>query len=544
MLIDFGIAHLQDDVRHTVGGLVMGTPGYLSPELVEGAAITDATDWWGWAATITYAASGRPPFGRARMDAVLTRVRAGDVDLEGVDPRLVPLLRASLSPDPRLPPARRRGHRGARALRRRPRGDRADARAATRGTTDDRVERRPPATPRCVQHGSTAVLPPVTPAPRARPAPAVAPPPPAAVARPRPGGIRPRLGRRAGVGPTPGAAPRLRRAPRARAARTSSRLAGRLLARRRVGRGRGAAPREGDPRIGLPMRTGLLGPPSAWPGSVPSWRGRASPSSCSWCCRPRPRHRPLRHGARAAPLRLRASAQRRALSRSSRARGTSSSGVIATGVEPAPARGAWRSPASSRPRCSWPAPGARPRSRRADHARRRRRRSGLLMLWWGPGGCLAATGSRSIARRLVPAGLAAQIVSGLLAVFGVVAARGRLGHGRQPHVEPVHDEPVRTARAPERRRAWRPAGGIRSDGRRVRLVRCRMVEKQSSPQVTKRSRTRLVRRAERPVPSVLGGLASWVGRELQPFGSRGRFVVSGLHTNAPQLHMDTHQSVP
>ncbi len=27
VLIDFGIAHLQDDVRHTVGGLVMGTPG-------------------------------------------------------------------------------------------------------------------------------------------------------------------------------------------------------------------------------------------------------------------------------------------------------------------------------------------------------------------------------------------------------------------------------------------------------------------------------------------------------------------------------------
>ena len=65
VLIDFGIAHLQDDMRHTVGGLVMGTPGYLSPELVEGAAITDATDWWGWAATITYAAS-RPSAVRPR----------------------------------------------------------------------------------------------------------------------------------------------------------------------------------------------------------------------------------------------------------------------------------------------------------------------------------------------------------------------------------------------------------------------------------------------------------------------------------------------
>ena len=127
VLIDFGIAHLQDDVRHTVGGLVMGTPGYLSPELVEGAAITDATDWWGWAATITYAASGRPPFGRARMDAVLTRVRAGDVDLDGVDPLLVPLLRASLSPDPTAAPARRRGHRRPRAVCRRAGRDGADA---------------------------------------------------------------------------------------------------------------------------------------------------------------------------------------------------------------------------------------------------------------------------------------------------------------------------------------------------------------------------------------------------------------------------------
>jgi serine/threonine protein kinase len=100
VLIDFGIAHIQDDVRHTMGGLVMGTPGYLSPELVEGAPITDATDWWGWAATITFAASGRPPFGRGRMDVVLAKVRAGEVDLDGVDPRLVPLLRASLSPNP------------------------------------------------------------------------------------------------------------------------------------------------------------------------------------------------------------------------------------------------------------------------------------------------------------------------------------------------------------------------------------------------------------------------------------------------------------
>lgn len=100
VLIDFGIAHIADDVRVTSTGLVMGTPGYLSPELVAGAAITEATDWWGWAATLTYAASGRPPFGRGPMDAVLARVREGRPDLEDVDARLAPLLEAALSPRP------------------------------------------------------------------------------------------------------------------------------------------------------------------------------------------------------------------------------------------------------------------------------------------------------------------------------------------------------------------------------------------------------------------------------------------------------------
>ena len=98
VLIDFGIAHLTDDVRLTSAGLVMGTPGYLAPEIVEGAAVTTATDWWGWAATLAFAASGRPPFGRGQMDAVLSRVARGEPDLTGVDPRLAPLLHAALSP--------------------------------------------------------------------------------------------------------------------------------------------------------------------------------------------------------------------------------------------------------------------------------------------------------------------------------------------------------------------------------------------------------------------------------------------------------------
>jgi predicted Ser/Thr protein kinase len=100
VLIDFGIAHAVDDIRLTMTGLVMGTPGYLAPEIVEGAEVSEATDWWGWAATLAFAATGQPPFGRGPMEAVLARVARGESDLRGTDPELRPLLRAALDPHP------------------------------------------------------------------------------------------------------------------------------------------------------------------------------------------------------------------------------------------------------------------------------------------------------------------------------------------------------------------------------------------------------------------------------------------------------------
>lgn len=100
VLIDFGISHVAEDSRLTMTGLVMGTPGYLSPEMVEGGEVTQAADWWGWAATLAYAASGTPPFGRGQMTVVLDRVLRGQADLSGVDERIRPLLASALSPDP------------------------------------------------------------------------------------------------------------------------------------------------------------------------------------------------------------------------------------------------------------------------------------------------------------------------------------------------------------------------------------------------------------------------------------------------------------
>ena len=101
VMIDFGIAQAADDLRLTQTGLVIGTPGYLAPELIEGETVSESADWWGWAATVAFAATGRRPFGKGPFEAVLHRVHSGQADLDGLDPRLKSLLAAALCPDRR-----------------------------------------------------------------------------------------------------------------------------------------------------------------------------------------------------------------------------------------------------------------------------------------------------------------------------------------------------------------------------------------------------------------------------------------------------------
>ncbi|WP_312717683.1 protein kinase domain-containing protein [Mobilicoccus sp.] len=104
VVIDFGIAHVADESRLTSTGLVMGTPGYLAPELLDGHDATPATDLWGLAATLAFAATGRAPFGGGRTEAVHDRVRRGAADLTGLEGWVAQLVNAGLDPDPRRRP--------------------------------------------------------------------------------------------------------------------------------------------------------------------------------------------------------------------------------------------------------------------------------------------------------------------------------------------------------------------------------------------------------------------------------------------------------
>ena len=83
ILIDFGLARVADDPKLTHTGWLLGTPGYLAPEILYGDDATTASDVHSWAATVAYAATGRPPFGRGPSMAIMDRVRRGEHDLTG-----------------------------------------------------------------------------------------------------------------------------------------------------------------------------------------------------------------------------------------------------------------------------------------------------------------------------------------------------------------------------------------------------------------------------------------------------------------------------
>jgi predicted Ser/Thr protein kinase len=107
VVIDFGIAHLPDTTRLTKTGLVMGTPGYLAPEVIEGRPASGATDVHAWGATMAYAATGRPPYGTGDFQTVFFRIIEGKAELGGVPPALLPLVTAALSADPPSRPTAR-----------------------------------------------------------------------------------------------------------------------------------------------------------------------------------------------------------------------------------------------------------------------------------------------------------------------------------------------------------------------------------------------------------------------------------------------------
>ena len=104
ILIDFGLARVADDPKLTHTGWLLGTPGYLAPEILYGDDATTASDVHSWAATVAYAGTGHSPFGRGPAMAIMDRVRRGQFDLDGLPHDLGEVLAACLDPEPQHRP--------------------------------------------------------------------------------------------------------------------------------------------------------------------------------------------------------------------------------------------------------------------------------------------------------------------------------------------------------------------------------------------------------------------------------------------------------
>lgn len=102
---DFGISHAFDDVTVTSTGVLVGTPAYLAPEVVRGAAPEFAADVYSLAATLYMAVEGKAPFATDENPiAVMHQVATGQWEEPQRAGALAPLLTRMMALEPERRP--------------------------------------------------------------------------------------------------------------------------------------------------------------------------------------------------------------------------------------------------------------------------------------------------------------------------------------------------------------------------------------------------------------------------------------------------------
>ncbi|WP_328765346.1 protein kinase domain-containing protein [Streptomyces sp. NBC_00272] len=103
-VIDFGIARALDSATGglTSTGVVVGSPGFMSPEQIRGESLTEASDIFSLGSVLAFAASGRLPFEVAggQAHALMYKVVHEAPDLTGVPEPLRELIETCLAKDP------------------------------------------------------------------------------------------------------------------------------------------------------------------------------------------------------------------------------------------------------------------------------------------------------------------------------------------------------------------------------------------------------------------------------------------------------------
>ncbi len=103
-VIDFGISRAAEATGVTQTGLVIGSPGFMSPEQAQGHEVGPPCDMFSLGAVLAFAATGQGPFGTGTTPAMLYRVVHGAPNLEKVPAEVRPLIERCLAKDPRQRP--------------------------------------------------------------------------------------------------------------------------------------------------------------------------------------------------------------------------------------------------------------------------------------------------------------------------------------------------------------------------------------------------------------------------------------------------------
>jgi serine/threonine protein kinase len=99
-LIDFGISRAVEASALTHTGLVVGSPGFMSPEQAEGREVGPPSDVFSLGAVLAFAATGQGPFGSGSTPALVYRVVYCVPQLDFVPAEVRPLIDRCLAKDP------------------------------------------------------------------------------------------------------------------------------------------------------------------------------------------------------------------------------------------------------------------------------------------------------------------------------------------------------------------------------------------------------------------------------------------------------------
>ena len=106
-VIDFGISRAVEASALTHTGMVVGSPGFMSPEQAEGGEVGPPTDIFSLGAVLAYAATGEGPFGTGSTPALVYRVVHNPPSLDRVPAEVRPLIDRCLAKDPGQRPTAR-----------------------------------------------------------------------------------------------------------------------------------------------------------------------------------------------------------------------------------------------------------------------------------------------------------------------------------------------------------------------------------------------------------------------------------------------------